>query len=126
MAEPRLTALVVDDSPAMRRHLVAALLRIEGLGCAEAEDGVDGLRRATGNRYDLVLTDINMPMLDGLKLIAALRGKPEYVNVPIVVVTTESAEVDRRRAMELGASAYLVKPVQAQDVIDTAKLLLNV
>jgi len=125
VSEPRHTALVIDDSPAMRRHLVAALLRVPGVACAEAVDGVDGLRRASDARYDLVLTDINMPLLDGLKVIAALRARPEYAAVPIVVVTTESAEADRRRAMELGASAYLVKPVQAQAVIDTARLLLQ-
>ncbi|HEY0880929.1 MAG TPA: response regulator, partial [Archangium sp.] len=74
---------------------------------------------------DLVLTDINMPVLDGLKLIAHLRADTANDGLPIIVITTESAEEDRERAMKLGASAYLIKPVKAQEVLDTVKNLLE-
>ena len=109
----------------MRRHIVLALSRIDGVGCVEAGDGVDGLKKSTQGRFDLVLTDINMPLMDGLKLVAALRARAEYEAVPIVVITTESAAADRQRALDLGASAYLVKPVQATEVISTVKELLG-
>jgi two-component system chemotaxis response regulator CheY len=118
-------ALVVDDSQAMRRNIVHALQRIEGMACLEAQDGAEGLKKLATDRFDLVLTDINMPVMDGLKLIALVRqGDSAHREVPIVVITTESAEEDRRRAMSLGASAYLVKPVRAQQVLSTVKELL--
>src|SRR5215218_8861652 len=108
-----LRALVVDDSQAMRRSLLFALHRITGLQCEEAADGAEGLKKLTQQRYDLVLTDINMPLMDGLKLIHHIRQSPAHRAVPVVVITTEAAAEDRSRAMALGASAYLVKPVQA-------------
>ena len=87
--------------------------------------GPKGLKKLTLGRYDLVLTDINMPLMDGLKLIRHIRQTDAYRTVPIVVITTESAVEDRKRAMALGASAYLVKPVQSKVVQDTVKSLLR-
>ena len=126
-APAALRALVVDDSQAMRRSLVYALRRIPHLACDEAEDGAAGLKALAAARYDLVLTDINMPLLDGLKLIAHVRGggAGAHQRVPIVVITTESAEEDRARALSLGANAYLVKPVQAHQVLHTVQQLLG-
>ena len=121
----QLRALVVDDSQAMRRNLMLALHRMGVFEVDEAQDGVEGLKKFNEGRFDLVLTDINMPLMDGLKLVGHIRqgsGRPE---VPIVVVTTESAEEDRQRAMKLGASAYLVKPVQAREIVDTVRTLLR-
>lgn len=122
----QLRALVVDDSQAMRRNIVVALQRMGGITLDEAQDGVDALKRFTHERYDIVLTDINMPMMDGLKLVSHIRQMPERSAVPIVVITTESAEEDRQKALHLGASAYLVKPVQAKEVIDTVRMLLGI
>ena len=120
-----LRALVVDDSQAMRRSLVFALQRLGGLHCEEAADGAEGLKKLTHARYDLVLTDINMPLMDGLKLIHHIRQSDAHRSVPVVVITTEAAAADRSRAMALGASAYLVKPVQAHTVLETVKSLLK-
>lgn len=118
--------MVVDDSQAMRRSLMYALQRLgTWLHTDEAQDGAEGLKKLTLGRYDLVLTDINMPLMDGLKLIRHLRQTDAYRTVPIVVITTESAVEDRTRAMALGASAYLVKPVQSKVVQDTVKGLLR-
>jgi two-component system chemotaxis response regulator CheY len=121
-------ALVVDDSQAMRKSLVYALQKMGGeVVCTEAQDGADGFKKLTQapSDFDIVLTDINMPLMDGLKLISLIRSQPARARVPIVVITTESAAEDRARAMSLGASAYLVKPVQAQQVVDTVRELLN-
>ena len=118
-------ALVVDDSQAMRRSIMFALQRLGGVVCVEAVDGADGLKKFTQSRFDLVLTDINMPLMDGLKLISHIRQASEQREVPIVVITTEGAAADRERAMTLGASAYLVKPVQSKVVQDTVKSLLR-
>lgn len=119
-----LHALVVDDSMALRRSVMYALQRLETLVCVEAQDGAEAIKKLSQQRFDIVLTDINMPVLDGLKLIGHIRADPERKQLPIVVITTESADEDRARAMNLGASAYLVKPVKAKEVLDTVTRLL--
>jgi two-component system chemotaxis response regulator CheY len=121
----RLHVLVVDDSSAMRKQLCYALRRVAGTDTVEAADGADAWRKLTTAAFDLVITDINMPLLDGLKLVALVRAGGPHQRVPLVVITTEGAEADRKRAMSLGASAYLVKPVQANQVVDTVRSLLR-
>jgi two-component system chemotaxis response regulator CheY len=118
-------ALIVDDSRTMRRSVMFALQKIPGMVCVEAQDGVDGLKKFSQGKFDVVLTDINMPLMDGLKLVNHIRSDPSQRELPIVVITTESAVEDRQKAMSLGASAYLIKPVQAQAILDTVKGLLN-
>jgi two-component system chemotaxis response regulator CheY len=117
-------ALVVDDSMALRRSVMYALQRIGEIVCIEANDGAEAIKKLSGGPFDIVLTDINMPLLDGLKLISHIRAEPTLSSLPIVVITTESAESDRERALKLGANAYLVKPVQAQEVLDAVQRLL--
>lgn len=121
----QLRALVVDDSQVMRRSIMFALQRMGLFALEEAQDGVEALKKFTHERYDIVLTDINMPMMDGLKLISHIRQLGERADVPIIVITTEAAEEDRQKALKLGASAYLVKPVQAKEVVDTVRDLLR-
>jgi two-component system chemotaxis response regulator CheY len=122
----QIRALVVDDSQAMRRSIMYALQRLGEVVCVEAQDGAEGLKKlATQGRFDVVLTDVNMPLMDGLKLISHIRQATDHRDVPIVVITTQSAQADRARAMALGASAYLVKPVEAQAVRDTVRGLLR-
>ncbi len=123
---PTLHALVVDDSPSMRRQLCYALSRLPGVATSEAGDGADAWRKLQSAAFDILLTDINMPVLDGLKLVGLVRQGGPHQRIPIVVITTEGAEADRRRAMGLGASAYLVKPVQAPQVIEAVRSLLRV
>jgi two-component system chemotaxis response regulator CheY len=120
-----LFALIVDDSQAMRRQLSAALQRLPGLRGVEACDGADAWRKLAAGTFDILLTDVNMPTLDGLKLISLVRAGGAHQRIPIVVITTEGADADRRRAMSLGADSYLVKPVQAAQVVDAVKLLLR-
>jgi two-component system chemotaxis response regulator CheY len=117
--------LVVEDSPMMRQLLVFALSRVKQLRVTEADDGVDGLRKLASGRYDIILTDINMPIMDGLKLVKRVRTDPVHKNVPIVIITTESAEEDRQRALALGANAYITKPIQAPIVIAKVRELLK-
>ena len=121
------TALVVEDSPTMRQLIVFALRRIKGLEITEADDGVDALKKLSGGvRFDIILTDINMPIMDGLKLVKRLRGDDAYKDTPIVIITTEGGAEDRRRALELGANAYITKPIQAHLVIGKVKELLKI
>ena len=122
----RLNVLVVEDSPPMRKMIVFALSRVKGLTVNEADDGVDALRKLAQTRYDLIVTDINMPILDGLKLVKRLRADGAYMNVPIIIITTEGAAEDRQRALALGANAYITKPIQAPQVIAKVKELLAI
>lgn len=110
----------------MRQLLVFALSRVKQLRVTEADDGVDGLKKLAAGRFDIILTDINMPIMDGLKLVKRVRSDPTHKNVPIVIITTESAEEDRQRALALGANAYITKPIQAPQVIAKVRELLGI
>jgi two-component system chemotaxis response regulator CheY len=124
-ATPALQALVVDDSGAMRRQVAHALRRVPGMEAVEATDGADAWRKLSRGTFDVVLTDVNMPLMDGLKLVSLVRAAGPHRSVPIVVITTEAADADRRRALALGASAYLVKPVEPSEVVETVRSLLR-
>ncbi|MFK7999548.1 MAG: response regulator [Polyangiales bacterium] len=125
MTQEATSCLVVEDSPMMRQLLVFALARIKGLKVTEAEDGVDGLRKLAAQRFDLVITDINMPIMDGLKLVKRIRSDEVHKDTPIIVITTEGSQEDRQRAMSLGATAYITKPIQAPQVIAQVNALLS-
>jgi len=120
------TCLVVEDSPMMRQLLVFALSRVKHLRVTEADDGVDGLRKLAAGKFDIILTDINMPIMDVLKLVKRVRSDPTHKDTPIIVITTEGSQEDRQRAMQLGANAYITKPIQAPQVIAKVKELLKI
>jgi two-component system chemotaxis response regulator CheY len=120
------TCLVVEDSPMMRQLLVFALSRIKNLSVMEADDGVDALKKLAKGRFDIIIADINMPIMDGLKLVKRIRSDSVHKDVPIMIVTTEGAEEDRQRALSLGANRYITKPIQAPQVILEVKQLLNI
>ena len=117
--------LIVEDSPTMRQLLVFALRRLKDVEIVEAQDGMDGLRKVSSDHFDLALIDINMPVMDGLKLISLMRGEESLQAIPIVVITTEGADEDRQRALALGANEYLTKPIQANKVLALARSLLK-
>jgi two-component system chemotaxis response regulator CheY len=120
-----LHALVVEDSPTMRQLIVFALSRIKTLKVVEADDGVDALKKLSQQHFDILITDINMPMMDGLKLVSMVRKDEVHKEIPIVIITTEGAQEDRQRALSLGANAYITKPIQAPQVISKVKELLR-
>ena len=120
------SCLVVEDSPMMRQLLVLALSRLKSLQVTEADDGVDGLRKLATGKFDISLTDINMPIMDGLKLVKRVRSDPTHKAVPIIVITTEGSNEDRQRALHLGANAYITKPIQAPQVIAKVRELLKI
>ena len=117
--------LIVEDSPTMRQLLVFALRRLKDVEIVEAQDGMDGLRKVSNDDFDLAFVDINMPVMDGLKLISLMRGEEALQAIPIVVITTEGAQTDRERALALGANEYLTKPIQANRVLEVARALLK-
>lgn len=117
--------LIVEDSPTMRQLLVFALRRLKDVEIVEAQDGMDGLRKVSSDHFDIALIDINMPVMDGLKLIRLMRDEETLKQIPIIVVTTEGADEDRERALALGANEYLTKPIQANRVLAVVKDLLK-
>src|ERR1700712_474535 len=121
----RFRCLVVEDSQVMRQLLGFALQRVRELDVTEADDGGDALRKLAGHRFDIILTDINMPIMDGLKLVKRIRSDETYKDVPIIVVTTEGSQEDRSRALALGANAYITKPIQGPQVVAKVKELLQ-
>ena len=102
--------LVVEDNNAMRSLIVAALEEHLDVNCFDAENGFSALKLLPDNNFQLILTDINMPDINGLELITFLRQHPAYKAVPIIIISTESSEEDRRRGLAIGANGYLVKP----------------
>jgi two-component system chemotaxis response regulator CheY len=110
-------ALVVEDSPTMRQLLTLALRRIPGLTFVEATNGAEALEILKTRTFDLILLDLNMPVMGGfafLEHLAAGAHKP-----PVIVITTENATVDRDRAKALGVVAYVTKPVRGPDLAAT-------
>lgn len=118
--------LIVEDSPTMRQLLAFALRRMKDVEIVEAQDGMDGLRKVSSDHFDIALIDINMPVMDGLKLISLIRSEESLQAIPIVVITTEGASEDRERALKLGANEYLCKPIQANRVLAVVKGLLKI
>lgn len=106
--------LVVDDSATMRQLLCMTLTRVDGITQAnitEASDGEDALNKVKSGRFDLVLTDIRMPGMDGLEFIRKVRSELNDRALPIIIISTKGAEEDVEAGMNLGASGYLAKPV---------------
>ncbi|MEK6813861.1 MAG: response regulator [Nitrospirota bacterium] len=117
--------LVVEDSPTMRQLISFALKRVPGTQVTEASDGVDALKKISGGRFDLLITDVNMPVMDGIKLISLVRKDPNHRDLPIIIITTEGADEDRKRGLAVGANAYLTKPIQTSSLVKLATDLLE-
>src|SRR5688572_7431085 len=118
--------LVVEDSSAMRGLIASIVDQIPGCEVAEVPSGYEALRRLPRDAFDLVITDINMPDINGLELIAFLRKNPKYQKTPVLIISTESSERDRQKGLALGANAYLTKPFAPEDLVTTVKKLLAV
>ena len=118
--------LIVEDSPTMRSLLTSALEQLEGaVKIVEVGSGFEALRHLPRERFDLIVTDINMPDINGLELISFVRRNASYRSIPLLIISTEGSERDRERGLELGADAYLVKPFDPAALRRTAKELLE-
>jgi two-component system, chemotaxis family, chemotaxis protein CheY len=117
--------LVVEDSTTMRNLIVMSVSGLKGVEVTPSIHGLDALKKIQDQVFDLVITDINMPFMDGLKLVQFIRGKQEYSAVPIIIVTTRGQDEDRQRGMKLGANAYLPKPIKTFELQRTVKEFLH-
>jgi two-component system chemotaxis response regulator CheY len=113
--------LIVDDSSKMRRIMRLTLSRCGLSNVDEGENGVQGLAKAAAKQYDLVITDWNMPEMDGLEMTKALRKLPNYEKVPIMMVTTEGGKQEVIEALMQGVNSYIVKPFTEQILAEKLK-----
>ena len=116
--------LVVDDSASMRQ-MVAFALSSAGFSVDEAEDGQVALGRAQGQKFNAVVTDVNMPNMDGISLIRALRGLPDYKFTPMLMLTTESSDAMKSQGRAAGATGWLVKPFDPQKLIEVVRKVIG-
>lgn len=110
--------LAVDDSASMRQ-MVSFTLKSAGHDVQEAEDGVDALNKAKAGSFDLVISDINMPNMDGISLIRELRGLPNFKFTPILMLTTESSSDKKSEGKAAGATGWIVKPFNPDQLLAT-------
>ena len=118
------TILAVDDSPSMRR-MVVHVLTSAGYDVLEAEDGVGALEIARTHRIDAILTDQNMPNMDGLTLVRNLRQMGDYKSVPILLLTTESSDAMKQQGRAAGATGWLVKPFDPATLLEVVQKVLR-
>jgi two-component system, chemotaxis family, chemotaxis protein CheY len=123
MAEPA-RVLLVEDSATMRAY-VSAALEAEGFAVTTTASGFEALKILPRSRFDLIITDINMPDITGLELIRFVRESPVHAKVPLVIISTDGAERDRDRGLKLGADAYLVKPFAPEALVEVARRAVN-
>ena len=116
--------LAVDDSASMRQ-MVSFTLKGAGYNVIEAADGQEALEKARGATVDLVLTDQNMPKMDGISLVKSLRGLPSYAGTPILILTTESSDEMKARGKAAGATGWLVKPFDPARLLDVIKRVIR-
>ena len=117
--------LIVEDSETMRSLLASSLEGLEPtVKISEASSGFEALRLLPREDFDLVVTDINMPDINGLELVSFMRGNERYRSVPLVIVSTESSDRDREKGLELGADAYLAKPFEPETLLQVVTDLL--
>lgn len=116
--------LAVDDSASMRQ-MVTYTLKGAGYDVVEAVDGVDALNKAKAKKVDLVLTDVNMPNMDGITLIKQLRGLANYKFTPMLMLTTESAGDKKKEGKEAGATGWIVKPFNPDQLLATIKKVMG-
>jgi two-component system chemotaxis response regulator CheY len=115
--------LVVDDDRTTRK-LLRLYLKGSGFDVVTAENGLDGIEKLGGEPVNLVVTDLNMPFMDGIEFIRTIKSNPETSHIPALMITTEDDDEERRHAAAAGADGYLVKPVTAEVVVKKVRHLL--
>ncbi len=110
------TILVAEDSPSIRKFIVLAL-KMTGYKIISCSDGMEALEKLSGNKIDLLITDLNMPNIDGFKLIKTIRSYPEYIDLPIIILSSLSKDEDIKEGLSCGANSYLIKPFNKKRIL---------
>ena len=119
------TALIVDDSTVTRSLIRAAIEDIVDIDITEAHSGFEALKVLPRQSFDLILVDINMPDINGLELLNFIKSNDQYKDIPVVIISTESSEEDRKKGISLGAVGYLTKPFIPDDLQKIVREHLN-
>jgi two-component system chemotaxis response regulator CheY len=118
--------LVVDDSSTTRALIVSTIEEMDGFETIEAPNGFEALKRIPQQPLDLIVTDINMPDINGLEIVHFVKHHPDYRSIPILIVSTEGSDEDVKRGLDLGAAAYVKKPFEPEDLRSSIRRLVNV
>ena len=116
--------MVVDDCKTTRK-LLGHYLKSRGYQVVFAENGLDALEKLGTDSVNMIMTDMNMPYMDGMELIKTLRSDSTWSEIPILIVTTENDGIEKETALELGANGYIVKPVSGEVIAHNIKLILK-
>lgn len=108
--------LIAEDSPTMRSLICAAIMALGDYEIVEAASGFEALRILPREKVDMVITDINMPDINGLELVSFIKNNPSYKALPLLIISTEGSERDQQKGLTLGADGYLVKPFAPSDL----------
>lgn len=119
------TILIVEDSETTRSLIRAVIEEIKDFNIIEAASGFEALKLLPQEKFHLIITDINMPDINGLELIRFVKTNPLYRDIPLIIVTTERGEEDRKKGMSLGASAYITKPFKADELKSAIRQVLG-
>ncbi|MDB4964852.1 MAG: response receiver CheY associated with MCPs of class [Myxococcales bacterium] len=125
MSDSRQRVLVVEDSATMRGFVTATLESGGPFTVTQAESGFHALKILPRGRYDLIITDINMPDINGLELVRFIRDSEQHKTTPLLIISTDGREADRDRGLKLGANGYLTKPFEPQQLLDIVRGLLH-
>ena len=117
--------LIVEDSKAIRSMIRVSLEEEGGYFVVEAGNGFEALKALPTRSFDLIITDINMPDINGLELIGYVKSNPTYRGIPLIIVSTEKSEEDKKRGMSLGAAGYVVKPFKKEDLMEMVATVLG-
>ncbi len=117
--------LIVEDSKAIRSMIRVSIEEVGEFFAVEANNGFEALKTLPTRPFDLIITDINMPDINGLELIGFVKSNPSYRDIPLIIVSTEKTEADKKRGMALGAAGYVVKPFKKEDLIAVVKKALE-
>ena len=117
--------LIVEDSKAIRSLIRIALEEAGDMITAEASNGFEALKMLPTRKFDLIITDINMPDINGLELIGFVKANPSYQEIPLIIVSTEKSDEDKKRGMALGAMGYIVKPFRKEELVTVVKKALG-
>jgi two-component system, chemotaxis family, chemotaxis protein CheY len=117
--------LVVDDSATMRSMLVSIIEEIKDVELVEASNGFEALKALPQQSFDLILTDINMPEINGLEIVHFVKSNPAYQKIPMIIISTEHGQADIKKGLALGAQKYITKPFDPDDLKKTVKELLK-
>jgi two-component system chemotaxis response regulator CheY len=117
--------LIVEDSATMRSLIASTIDEMKGFELFEAGNGFEALKALPSQHFDLIITDLNMPDINGLEIIKFVKEHPSYKTIPLVIVTTRMGEEDRKKGLALGASGYVIKPFEPDDLKKVVRKILK-